>query len=1329
MNTKDRLNELAARRILILDGAMGSLIQTYGLGEADFRGERFAGHPTELKGCNDLLCITKPDTIAAIHGRYLEAGADITKTCSFNANALSLADYGLSPLAYEVNKAAAQLARKAADRFSTQDRPRFAAGSMGPTAKSASISPDVADPGARAVSWDELEAAYYDQARGLLDGGADMLLVETIFDTLNAKAAIAAILRVQEERQIDVPVMLSATIAGEAGRLLAGQTVGAFCASVLHARPFSIGLNCSFGADKMEPYLREIAASVPCMVSVHPNAGMPNLSGGYDHTPQIMADSLERYMSGGLLNIAGGCCGSTPEHIAAIAERAKRYKPRVLRAGAAKASAAGEASPKAAAPQTVLAGLDLLAVGSGGSGVDRSGEAVRTTERGGAASTPAADAPAPAALSENGAPPPLVYIGERTNVAGSRKFLRLIKEGRYDEASRIARGMVDKGARVIDVCMDDALLDAKEAMVGFLNLALSDPDIASVPIMVDSSRWEVLEAGLKCIQGKSLVNSISLKETEEAFLKKSRLARRFGAAVVVMLFDEMGQAASFERKIAVAGRSYRLLTEDGFPAEDIVFDPNVLSIATGIAEHDVYALDFIRACSWIRENCPGAQISGGISNLSFSFRGNDTVREAMHAVFLHHAAAAGLTMAIVNPAALISYNEIEKRLKEAVEDVVLCRNQPEAAERLLTLAMAVKQDAGAKASNAASSGSEAGQGPQASDWRRLPPEDRIVYAMLKGLGDHIEADVLELKDGPEPQSPSAPQPLSDPKSSSEPLRLSESSSETQPLSAPQPQSEPQRLPPLAIVEGPLMWGMREVGTLFGEGKLFLPQVIRSARVMKKAVTALAPFFEQGKQAKKAAKILMATVKGDVHDIGKNIVGVVLGCNGYDVIDLGVMVPAEKIVETAIAEKADIVGLSGLITPSLDEMIVVAKEMEKHGLRIPLLIGGAAASLAHTALRIAPAYSGPVVYSNDASQAASAVRDLLSPDSRPQFLAELEQSYQKAVRHHESIQAARKLIPLEKARENRFAIQGKAGLHADFPADSAPLPEPRFKGVLSLNDYPLKQVIPYIDWDGFLHAWDMKKSTGKANTADYQQNQQKLLEEAGFVLERIVQEKLLTLRGVLGLFQAEADGDDIIVHTGTDTARFCFLRNQGENKGPNPCLSDFIAKDQTGKGWMGFFALGAGFGLSEAKAAFTGDDFGALLLESLANSLAEAFAEEAHLRVRREFWAYSPDENLPIADILAGKYSGIRPAFGYPSCPVHSDKRLCFELLHAEERAGLALTESAMINPPASVCGMYFAHPAAYYFGVGAIGEDQARDWAKRKGIDLEQAKRLIGGII
>jgi 5-methyltetrahydrofolate--homocysteine methyltransferase len=1160
------------------------MIQQLGLSEADFRGARFANHPQELKGCNDILCLVKPQAVSSIHEQYINAGADIIETCSFNANAISLADYALEDYAYEINKAAALIARAAADKYPG----KFVAGSMGPTSKSASISPDVHDPGARSVTFDELAAAYREQARGLLDGGVDILLIETVFDALNARAALSAAQTVMNEYCEPIPVMVSLTIAGETGRLLTGQTIKAFCATILPFNPWAVGLNCSFGADTLKPHVQTVADFVPCYTSVYPNAGLPNFAGEYDDTPDIMTRTLETYMDEGVLNIVGGCCGTTPAHIKATASAARKYKPRAV---------------KPLTRPFYLSGLEILT-----SPHEHKQDTV-------------SDNPRPFSTS-------LIPVGERSNVAGSRRFLRLIKEERYADAVNIAREMVENGAKIIDVCMDDALLDAEYAMTNFLNNALSDPDVAKVPIMVDSSQWDAVVAGLKCVQGKSLVNSISLKEGEALFLEKAQTAREFGAAVVVMLFDEEGQAATYERKVAVAERSYRLLVEHGFPACDIVFDPNVLSICTGVSEHDAYALDFLKACSWIRGNCPLAQISGGISNLSFSFRGADTVREAMHSVFLHHAIKAGLSMAIVNPATLVPYEDLAPDFRTAAEDAILCRS-PDAAERLLALASAEQEGQNVDARQRKSGSTKV------DAWRTLAPAERVRYAMLNGADEFVTEDVLTF--------------------------AKETSA-------------------LGVVEGALMGAMREIGALFGEGKLFLPQVVRSARVMKKAVGALEPLLhsrgaeESGrpKEVSTKPKVLLATVKGDVHDIGKNIVSVILACNGYEVLDLGVMVSCEAIVETATREKVDAVGLSGLITPSLEEMIAVARAMQAAGLSIPLLIGGAAASLVHTALKIAPEYY-PVVYSQDASQVASQLHSLLaSAGERDAFLTELEVAYQTARESRGKKQAVRQCISLDAARANRF-VSNEAQI------------APHFQGIVALNDYPLERVVPFIDWKLFFYQWGARSGESK----------EELRVHAEALLARIVEEKLLALRGVIGLFPARSEGETVTVfHEGRETA-FTFPRNLEKSPqnslGKNLCLADFIPKE----GWMGLFALSAGFGVDE----FTSDDeYSGFLFSTLANTLAEAFAEEVHLRVRTEWWGYSSAEKgaaLPST----GKYPGARFGFGYPTCPNHEDKQLCFDILHVEERIGVTLTESFMMSPTASVCGLLVSCPEAFYFTV------------------------------
>ena len=1234
----DELKRLARERILILDGAMGSLIQTEGLTERDYRGRAFASHPGELAGCNDLLCLTKPELITSIHEAYLEAGADIITTSSLSSNALSLADYGLAERAYEISRAAGALARAAADRYSTPERRRFAAGSVGPTSKSASISPDMQDSARRSVAWDELERAYLEAIRGLLDGGVDIILLETFFDTLNAKAAAAAVMRLREERGEEIPLIISATLSGPSGRLLAGQTVEAFAVSVAHAGPWALGLNCSLGAEEILPHLETLAAFTPFLVSCHPNAGLPDRLGNYTEGPEESAAFIKPFLDRGLVNIIGGCCGTTPAHIARIAALAADYAPRIP---------SGDRRIPSGGRKRFLAGLEPLSLDS----------------------------------------EELITIGERTNVAGSKKFLRLIREASWEEALDIAREMIAAGARIIDVCMDDALLDGKEAMVRFLNLALQDPEIARLPVMPDSSRWEILEAALKCVQGKALVNSISLKEGEGEFLRRARLLRRYGAAAVVMLFDEKGQAQSFERKTEIAGRSFALLTASGFPAEDIVFDPNVLTIATGLAEHDRYALDFIEACRWIREHCPGAGISGGISNLSFSFRGNDEIRAALHGAFLRHAVPGGLSLAILNPAGIVPWENIAPPLRDAAEDAILCRGEGNYADRLLAMAGQSGGEGGANGTGS-TSGSSGGGAPGSSGgagippWRDLSVEGRIRHGLVNGVDKYIAADVLELYRGGRS--------------------------------------------PLDIIEGPLMKGIEAVGDLFGEGKLFLPQVIRGARVMKKAVAVLEPFMEDGagegghrRPAKK--RIILATVKGDVHDIGKNIVGLVLGCNGYEVIDLGVMVPAERILAAAAETGADCVGLSALISPSLDEMVRVAEAMEKAGCSIPLLVGGAAASAAHTALRIAPAYSGPVVYVEDAGRTPPALRSLLSPRQRPAFLEQLRAGYEEARRLHEGIATRRRFWTLEEARARRFS--------AAWPDRPDPRPG---TGIIQYGAWKPDAIIPRIDWDSFCRTWELSAAGPEHSPKKTPSGAgQKLIADSGELLDRLA--PFLSLRAVTGFFPALSENEDVILYQlpGGERARFCFLRNQEKKDGPaaapNYCLADFILpreaalknQGRTGKGEpggippescdrLGLFALTAEF-RHEGLAAHTGgDDYQTLLAATLANALAEALSQALHE--------------------TAWNGGGIRPAFGYPACPDHRDKETAFALLEAPERIGLCLSDSAMIIPPSSICGMYFFHPQARYFGTGEIAPDQLADWARRKGISPEEARRRTGRI-
>ncbi|GHU24711.1 methionine synthase [Spirochaetia bacterium] len=1130
------LDNIASERILVIDGAMGSLIQQLHFDEKAYRGTRFAGWSRQLSGCAEVLCLSNPDSITNIHERYLKAGADLTKTCSFNANAVSLADYGLETYAYEISYAAAHLARDAADRFSSPDRPRFVAGSMGPTAKSTSISPDMGDPGARSISFDTLELAYYDNARGLLDGGADIFLVETIFDTLNAKAAIAALARIQEERGIKVPVMLSATIASAASdRLLAGQTLEAFLVSILHADPWAVGLNCSFGPEYLKPFIKIISKTAPCLISVHPNAGLPNQLGAYDESPESFANSLEGYMRETLVNIVGGCCGTTPDHIALLARKAAHYQPR---------------SKKGDRPHA-LSGWEALPLDAG-----------------------------------------FVNIGERTNVAGSKQFLRLIREEKYPEAIAFGRKQLEQGAAMLDVCMDDSLIEPEPAMTRFLCLAQSDPAFAKAPVMVDSSHWSVIESALKILPGKSLVNSISLKDGDTEFVRRLQLVHRYGAMVVVMLCDESGQAVGYDRKIAIAARAYHLIQESGFPVADVVFDPGVLALGTGIPKHDSSAVDVISACQWIHEHCPETHLVGGISNLSFSFRGKNQIRAALHSVFLQHAVPAGMTMAIVNPA--VPYDSLDPALRDVCEDLILCRD-PHAADRLVE--MGSRSDPIETISL---------QHNEIS--RSVPIEERIRNAVIHGNDDSLESDI----------------------------RAATFAYEN----------------PLDLVETMLLPAMAVVGERFEKGTLFLPQVIRSAWVMKTAVAILESLAHRPADGK--GLLLLATVKGDVHDIGKNIVATVLGCSGYRILDLGVMIPAEHIIETALHENVLMIGLSGLVSPSLDEMITVAREMEKRGIQIPLLIGGAATSLAHTALRIVPEYSGPVVYVPDAAHAVTVVRALLSEQERPHFLEKLDQNYESARIRHKKI-ISRKRLSLEEARANKVRIDW----------NQCRPPEPKQKDLIVLDDYPLEKVIPYIDWESFARQWDIH-GTGTEHFISDAQN----------LMNRIVSEQLLKLQGIIGFFPAHSENEDVIVFDSgslSPRVRFSFPRNceQKAAGAYNPCLADFFAPDSD---WIGFFVLSAR------------GDTEDLFISSAANALVEGFSEEIHRQVQHEWWGYGE--------------GGIRPAFGYPACPRHQDKKLVFDLLQIPESWGLSLTESGMIIPAASVCGIYIGNRSAYYFNSG-----------------------------
>ena len=1217
--------KLLSRRILILDGAMGTMIQRLGLVESDYRGTRFANHSIDLKGNNDLLSLTQPAMIRGIHTEYLSAGADIVETNTFNATAISQADYALESVVYELNVAGARLARAACDEFTTRDpsKPRWVAGVLGPTSRTASLSPDVNDPGSRNVHFDELVTTYLEAARGLADGGADMLLVETIFDTLNAKAALFAIEQLFDEKGQRLPLMISGTITDASGRTLSGQTTEAFWNSLRHAHPLSIGLNCALGAAELRQYVAELSRLCDCFVSAHPNAGLPNSFGGYDETPQMLADEIREWGKSGIVNIAGGCCGTSPEHIRAIAQVLDGMKPR---------------QPAAPETQLRLSGLEPCNLGAG-------------------------------SLFAN--------VGERTNVTGSKAFARMILNGQFEEAVAVARNQVEAGAQIVDVNMDEAMLDSQAAMVKFLNLIASEPDIARVPVMIDSSKWEVLEAGLKCLQGKGIVNSISLKEGEEKFLRQARLIRRYGAAAIVMAFDEKGQADTFERKTGICQRAYNLLVGDGFPPEDIIFDPNIFAIATGIEEHNNYAVDFINATRWIRQHLPHAQVSGGVSNVSFSFRGNDPVREAIHTVFLYHAIRAGMSMGIVNAAQLGVYDSLDPALRGKVEAVVL-NQSAEAGEHLVEFAQSVKGTAKEQVQDLA--------------WRENPVNDRLAHAMVKGITDWIVADTEE-------------------------ARLT---------------SVAAGLPPLAVIEGPLMGGMNVVGDLFGAGKMFLPQVVKSARVMKQAVAHLLPYIEAEKLRTGAAakgRIVMATVKGDVHDIGKNIVGVVLGCNGYEVFDLGVMVSSDKILAAAREHDADIIGLSGLITPSLEEMSHVAAEMKRQGFTVPLLIGGATTSRAHTAIKIAPNYDGTVVYVPDASRSVGVVSKLLSDDQAAGYRNEIAADYERLRAQH----AAKKgveLVSLNVARENRTELA------------YAPV-APKQSGLSVLRNIDLATLVPFIDWGPFFQTWEL---TGNypaiLDDATVGESAREVFRDGQTMLAQIVSAQQsnpwLIANAVVGLFPANTRGDDIEIYTdetrSTVRATLHCLRQQHQRPPgkPNQSLADFIAPSGSDTpDWIGAFAVTAGLGIEHKLAEYEAahDDYHSIMLKSLADRLAEACAEWLHQRVRKEYWGYAADESLCGADLITEKYRGIRPAPGYPACPDHTEKATLFDLLDATRHADIELTESFAMLPAAAVSGFYFSHPDAQYFAISKIGRDQLTDWAKRKDMTVASAEKWLAPVL
>ena len=1222
------LFKLCRERILLLDGAMGTMIQGYGLDEAAYRGERFRGEAEDrqLKGNNDLLNLTRPEIIGEIHAKYLEAGADIVETNTFNSTAVSQADYGLSHLAYELSRAGAEIARRAVDGFKDRGRPRFVAGVLGPTSKTLSLSPDVQNPGYRDLGFHELAAIYADSCRGLLDGGVDLVLVETVFDTLNAKAAIYALSGLFAELGRTVPVMISGTVADASGRTLSGQTVEAFYHSVAHARPLlSVGLNCSLGADRLRPYVEELAAAAETPVSVHPNAGLPNAFGAYDHSAAFMASIVEGFARDGLVNIVGGCCGTTPAHIKAIAEAIAPYKPRTV-------------------PErrhyTSLAGLEPLVL-------------------------------KPGSL--------FVNVGERTNVTGSARFRRLVTEGRHEEALEVAREQVENGAQMIDVNMDEAMLDSVKEMSRFLLLLASEPDISRVPVMLDSSRWEVLEAGLACLQGKGVVNSISLKEGEEEFLRRAALVRRYGAAAIVMAFDEKGQADTAERRVAVCSRAYGLLRDRlDFPPEDIIFDPNIFALATGMEEHRAYGTDFLEAVRRLKAELPHVKISGGVSNLSFSFRGNEPVRRAMHSAFLYHAIKAGMDLGIVNAGQLDVYDEIPKDLLERAEDVILNRRD-DATERLLDFASGLV-------------GSEAnGKAVEDPAWRNQPVRERLVHSLVKGITSHIEADTEELR-----------------------TSLGRA---------------------IAVIEGPLMDGMNVVGDLFGSGKMFLPQVVKSARVMKQAVAYLQPYIEAEKAAgnggaSSKGRFLIATVKGDVHDIGKNIVKVVLQCNGWEVIDLGVMVPCRDILKEAREKAADIVGLSGLITPSLEEMVHVASEMEREGFKIPLLLGGATTSEVHTAFKIAPAYSGPVVHVKDASLAVGIASKAADSAQRAAFAAEVRERYRLVREQKNAVNQAAAFVSLEEARAKRF----DPGWEGYTP------PVPKKLGVELLSDVGVETLAKYIDWRFFFYAWEMDgKFPDILRDPVKGEEAVKLYRDAEAMLGLLAKEKFPAARGVYGLFPAASTSEDEVLVYSDEArrevlARFPFLRQQ-RRKTETPyylSLADYVAPEGSGRvDYLGFFAVTAGIGLGGTVKRFEdkGDDYSALLAKSLADRLAEAFAEYLHVLVRTKFWGYAPEETLGAEDLLKVKYRGIRPAPGYPPCPDHTEKREIWKLLRPDEKTGITLTESCMMIPEASVSGYYFSHPEAKYFSVDKLAKDQVEDYARRKGIGLAEAEKWLAPML
>ena len=1225
MDNINKIKKILDQRIMVLDGAMGTMIQRQGLEEIDFRGEKFKHHPYDLKGNNDILSITQPEIIKNIHREYFNAGADIVETNTFNGTSISQADYHTEEYVYDIHFSAAKIAKEVAEEFNNKDnnKPRFVAGALGPTNKTLSLSPDVNYPGFRAVTFDQMMKSYYDTARALIDGGVDILIIETIFDTLNAKAAIYAVDKICSEKGINLPIMISGTIIDQSGRTLSGQTTEAFWISIAHTKNLlSVGLNCSLGAEQMRPFVEEFSNIANVYLSVYPNAGLPNEMGEYDETPKITSGILEEFAESGFINLVGGCCGTTPAHIKAISEKVKKFKPRII--------------PQQE-PFLRLSGLEPVVV------------------------RPETN---------------FVNIGERTNVAGSKKFARLIKEENYEEALSVARHQVEGGAQLIDINMDEGMIESEVVMTKFLNLIATEPDIAKLPIILDSSKWSVIKAGLKCLQGKGIVNSISLKEGEEEFINHAKVILQFGAAVIVMAFDENGQADTFERKIKICERAYEILTKQvGFAPQDIIFDPNILTIATGMDEHNNYAVNYIEAAKWIKRNLPLAKVSGGVSNLSFSFRGNSVVREAMHSAFLYHAIKAGMDMGIVNAGQLEIYEEIPKDLLVLVEDVIFNRKK-EATENLLEYAETVK-------------GKNKGE-TKSEEWRDFPVEERLTHSLVKGIVDYIEQDTEEAR-----------------KNYSKPIE---------------------------VIEGPLMDGMRVVGDLFGSGKMFLPQVIKSARVMKKAVAYLNPFIEVEKQnskssSKKGIKILLATVKGDVHDIGKNIVGVVLGCNNYNIIDLGVMVPSDKILQTAIDENVDIIGLSGLITPSLDEMVHVAKEMERKGLKKPLLIGGATTSRIHTAVKITPNYSGSTIHVLDASISVPIISNLLNINKKEQedFINKYKNKYEELRINYLRRMSEKNLITLDEARNNLFKINwNEAGIKT-----------PNNLGVIKLNNYSLKEIAKYIDWTPFFLTWEMKGRYPQIfENEKLGTEAKKLFDDANKLLNKIIRDKLLTANGVVGVFPANSvNFDDIEIYSNekreVTLTILHTLRQQiqkSKNK-PNIALADFIAPKETGKNdYIGAFAVTTGIGLEKIVDKFEKehDDYNSILAKALADRLAEAFTELLHEKVRKEYWGFSFEENLTNEEKIKEKYIGIRPAPGYPAQPDHTEKSIIFDLLNVTENTGITLTESLVMYPAASVCGLYFSHPESKYFNVGKLSKDQILDYHRRKGMSVAEVEKWLG---